>query len=79
MNYVSIEYEGFKVSGHVTSGAWEGDPGVVHGIHVLAPYVEDLSLCVEGFEHYLDLTPEFIERAERALIDEWKKTTGGRG
>ena len=79
MNHVSIEYEGFKVSGHVTSGAWEGDPGVVNGIHVLAPYVEDLSICIDEFEHYMDLEPEFIERAERALLDEWEETMGGKG
>ena len=79
MNYVSIEYEGFKVSGHVTSGAWEGDPGVVNGIHTLAPYVEDLSICIDEFEHYDDLTPMFIARAEDALLAEWKETTGGRG
>ena len=78
-DYASIEYEGFEVSGHVTSGAWEGDPGVPGGTRVLAPYVEDLSICIDEYEHYMDLKPEFIERAERALLDEWKETMGGRG
>ena len=71
---VTLDFQGFTLSGEVVSGDTEGDPGIPNGTHTLSPYVEELTLSVEGYDHTENVIPEFYTLAEAILLAEWRET-----
>lgn len=65
---IGADFEGLYVTGKLVVGDWEGDPSIPGGKREIPPYIDDLAVKVQGFDHTSHLTPRYLEHLEERVI-----------